>query len=425
MKGLLTASLFVFFSQYSISAEICSPLLKTTKYQVQKGDHIALILRKLGLEPVFKKSGSLRQLLKLNKIANQDLIEPNSEIEMPFKCEEQVRKWQTIDKNKYRLITLDQIPESDVKAPTVLPDAQTVSTEPQFKVVTTDQKITDILKPSGTANVADPKDVDLENKKVDEVSEALRYRMICEGEWTGTQCITRYSVLFLAGAGWYNRYDGKDPTAPGGRNNEGLLLSRLNPEVQFGWQNYWTENYKTELSAKVQNSEMLPEAREIPIEQSKKILSSIHLEARYETGAFGIGIGIKNYDKLFYRFRFSGLSTPCLSNAPSFSGCGVFVHSANIMAYFTDFSWVFYQQGKFTYDAKLNFMYLGTGATGGFEVYNGTGADIEFTVRHDRVREYLYGTIHYGQTAQDTSIEVQTAKELGFVMGYAWKLKDW
>ncbi len=429
MKVLLLIITSLLFSVVCFSAEVCTPVLKTTKYKAEKRDHIAMILRKLGLEPVFTKNGSLAKLLKMNQIANQDLIAPNDEIVMPFSCEEQVRPWQTIEMPKYRLITLNEKPVPDKvdlqqKPQTPIPTNDMVMpplSQPA-KVITEDQNLIDILKPESAVK---PNDVEIQNKTPEEISEALRYRMICDGEWTGSQCITRYSTLFLNFSGWYNRYDGTDPTAPGGTNNKGLLLSRLNPQIQFGWQNYWTENFKTELAASVQNSELLPEAREIPIEQDQKILSAIHAEVRYETGPFGIGIGIKNYDKLFYRFRFSGLATPCLSNSSSFAGCGVFVHVANIIAYFADANWVFYQVGKFTYDVKLNFSHLGTSATGGFEVYSGTGTDIEFTVRHDRVKEYLFGTLHYGASSQDTSIEMQTAQELGFVFGYAWKLKDW
>jgi hypothetical protein len=424
MKVLLLGILVLVFSTLSFSAEeICTPVLKATKYKVIKGDHIAFILRKMNLEPVFGSFGSLNKLLKLNQIQDQNLIEPSDEITIPFSCEEQVKTWMTIDKINYRLITLDQKVKSEISRTEDLTSPESpVTSEPQNNVITEDQKLYDILKPEGSNQKID---TEVENKPVDEVSEALRYRMICEGEWTGTQCITRYSILFAEGSGWFNRYDGIDPAAPSGSNNEGLLLSRFNPQIQLGWQNYWTENLKTELSAGVQNSEILPEAREIQIEQDKKILSNIHLQARYEVGGFGFGFGIRSYDKLFYRFRFSGLSTPCLSNSPSFAGCGVFVHTANIISYFANTNWIFYQQGKFTYDAELNFSYLGTGATGGFEVYNGTGVDLEMTVRHDRVHEYLYATIHYGISSQNTSIEIQKAQELGFIFGYAWKLKDW
>ena len=438
MKIVLLGIAALIFSQISFAEEACTPVLKITKYQAQKGDHIAQILRKLELEPVFnevgKQEGSLSRLLKKNKIRNPDLIEPNDEIVIPFTCEEQVRDWYTIDKVsgdlEYRLITLKKIgdkvdvvtsPEPSLVTAPKLPDVGPMP--PQNSISSEDQKLNDLLKPDGTS--FDPQTPDVENKNTDEISEALRYRMICEGEWTGTQCVTRYSTLYAAFAGWYGRYDGTDPTAPDGTDNKGILLSRLNPQVQVGWHNYWSENFKTDLSASVLNNEILPEAREIPIEQDKKILSSIYIQGRYEKGAFGVGVGIRNYDKLYYRFRFSGLSTPCLSNTSSFAGCGVFVHTANIMSYFANVNWMFYQQGKFSYDAKINFAYLGEGATGGFQVYSGFGTDIEFTVKHDRVREYLYGTLHYGVSSQNTSIEIQTAQELGFVFGYAWKLKDW
>jgi hypothetical protein len=47
------------------------------------------------------------------------------------------------------------------------------------------------------------------------------------------------------------------------------------------------------------------------------------------------------------------------------------------------------------------------------------------TVTHDRVKEYIFGTMKYELSQQDTDILSQKAAELGFKFGYAWKLKDW
>ncbi len=427
--ALLSCTFILLFQNSLLAQEKCTPVTQTTKYLTQKGDHVAQVLRTFKLEPIFTKNGSLQKFNKLNNLKNQDLLEPNQELIIPFKCEEQVNEWVTVDMKTYRLIQLqkkikiDLQPVSDVKAPSEFPQIQEPTPAVESAVQAEDKKLEQLLKPDGS--IDQPKDVDLQNKPADEISEALRYRMICEGEWTGTQCISRYSTLFATFSGWYNRYDGSDPTAPSGTNNKGVLLSRLNPQAEIGWHNYWFENLKTTLSASIQNNELLPEAREIPIEQDKKILSSIYGEVRYEFGEYGIGLGLKNYDKLYYRFRFSGLSQPCLSNDSSFAGCGVFVHSANIMSYFANLSWIFYQAGKFTYDAKFTAAYLGEGATGGFQVQNGQLFGIDLTVRHDRVQEYLYGTLHYDTASQDTSIEKQSSQSLGFIFGYAWKLKDW
>lgn len=413
----------------------CSEVSKPTQYIVQKGDHIAQILREFGLEPVFTSSGSLYKLLKLNQIKNPNLIEPEDRLTIPFQCEEQVLALTTIDEGKTRLITRKKI-KIDFTAPIVTDEKPfispvvekpaeiletPISSDVTEKVLVEDQKLNDILKPEGATQEVP----DIEKLPPEEISEALRYRMICEGEWTGTQCISRYSTLFATFSGWFNRYDGTDPTAPGGRNNTGILLSKFNPQIEGGWINYWNENFKTTLSASFQNNEILPEAQEVPIEQDKKLLSAFNAEMRFEFGEFGIGAGIRNFDKLYYRFRFSGLSQPCLSNDNSFAGCGVFVHSANIMSYYGNLSWIFHQQGKFTYDVKFTGAYLGSGATGGFKIDPGYMYGVDFTIRHDRVQEYLYGTIHYDMSSQDTSIEMQSAQSLGFVFGYAWKLKDW
>ncbi len=427
----------------AIKSKDCSSVVKPTKYLVQKGDHIAAILRTLQLEPVFGKNNSLESLLKINKVPNPDLIEPEQELAVPFNCEEQVSIWQSRDRGADRLLTrkkenfvtstnqevkpgalIEPAPEVVVVAPV---ETQTVMPEPvpvvnnAIKVQNTTDTIIDENKPIEELN---RKNIDLmSDAPTQEVSEALRYRMICDGEWTGTECVTRYSILFVTLSGWYNRYDGVDPSVA--TNNRGTLLSKLNPTAGIGWDNYWTENFKTELFASMQQSQILPESREIPIESSRKYLGSFRFGARYETGPFGFGLGLKQYDKLFYRFRFSGLSQPCFSSDVTFAGCGVFVHAASVLALSADVSYMFYQAGKFRYDVRADFIRLGPAHTGGFDIQEGNGYDIGFRITHDRVKEYIFGDITYGVSEQNTSIEVQKATEVGFTFGYAWKLRDW
>ena len=63
------------FANAQTKSKNCSDVSKPTQYIVQKGDHIAQILREFGLEPVFTSSGSLYKLLKQNQIKNPNLIE--------------------------------------------------------------------------------------------------------------------------------------------------------------------------------------------------------------------------------------------------------------------------------------------------------------------------------------------------------------
>jgi hypothetical protein len=175
----------------------------------------------------------------------------------------------------------------------------------------------------------------------------------------------------------------------------------------------------------MQNSTILPETREVPIEQRKKYLGSFHAGLRYETGRWGVGFSVKQFDKQYYRFRFSGLTQPCLGAGNTFTGCGVVVTSASVTALSLDLSYMLFQAGKFRYDMQFAYRQIGNAATGGYTIDSGTGMMGLFRVTHDRVKEYIYGQISYEKQSQNTSIEVQTSQNLGFTFGYAWKLKDW
>ena len=409
---LVTVLMFV----QKTNADVCTPIKKPTKYSVKKLDHIASILRLLDLEPVFGSGGSLQQLLKINNLKNPNLIEPGSEIVIPFPCEEKATQWTLLDRGQDRLISLEKIDfssGSNGSISTVLPEAKAAAPSldatqvPQEKV---EQKTITIL------NEDQPTELQVSTEGApseDRVSEALRYRMICEGEWTGSECITRYSVVYAAGIGSYYRYDGIDATT----NDTAVLLSKFNPGINLGWANYWYENFKTDIGFSYQNLAINEEARGRPIDQDKKAISNLYAFAKYETGPFGFSVGISQYDKVFYRFF--------KENIVIFNDGGVTVQLVPITEYRGALSYILYQAGKFRLDSEIGITALSAGKSSGYSVMSGSGMDFSLTFQEDRVKEYVFGTVKYGKSQQDTTIEKQEQSDLSLSFGYAWKLKDW
>jgi hypothetical protein len=396
---LIFILLQIIFLQKIDAVEICTPPQKQTRYVIQSGEDFYSILKNFGLEPVIGDAGSLEALQKINNRPNQTSADVGSEIILPLNCEEQLLGWRVIDKGVYRLITSEKIDK-------------TKGTDAAVKTenLDTDQNTTDILN----NDIPGSTQLDLEAiGPTEEVSEALRYRMICDGEWTGTECITRYSTIFVTGAGYYNRYDGTDRTTGG----QGTLLSKLNPEVGFGWNNYWAENFRTDLYISLMYNEISPEIRERPIEQRKKTLNSASVSARYEVGKWGFSFGLEQKERLFYRF--------VIQNIVLFDDGGVVVNAVPLLGVHAGVSYMFHQEGKFRFDAETHLTSIQGGATSGYNVTPGTALDFGFTVQQDRIKEYLFGTVKYELSQQDTDILLQKAAELSFKFGYAWKLKDW
>ena len=390
----------ILFAQSAKAAEICTILTKPVKYAIRSGEDFYSILKTFELNPVNGSGGSLEKLQIINKMQTQTSVEAGTEVMMPFKCEEQLIGWRIIDKGQYRLITAERIEKVDPNAGKV-----------KIENIGPDGKTSDILNKAMPA----PGDVDLE--KVDDqntdVSEALRYRMICDGEWTGTECITRYSALYLTGGFWYNRYDGVDATT----NGSGTLLSKLNPEIGGGWVNYWTSNFRTDLGVSVINNDIQPEAREIPIDQAKKQINTLTAEARYEAGKYGVKFGISQRERLFYRFFPPNIFLQ--------DDGGVVVQAVPVLDYHVGLSYMAYQAGKLRVDAEATFVSMQGTNTSAYAVKPGSALEFELHVTHDRVKEYIFGTLKYEQSQQDTDILIQKAQELGVKFGYAWKLKDW
>ncbi|MES2802081.1 MAG: hypothetical protein V4654_06285 [Bdellovibrionota bacterium] len=399
----------------SINAEaapvkpVCSSVIKTTKYRMQKGEHAAAILRKFGLEPVFGNKGSINALLKLNNFKNPNLIEPGTLVTLPFDCEQEVMPFTVVQSEKeFRVITTEKVlvaSSEDTEIPVI---------NPEIPVAAPEKPVDEQMQ-----------DVEATGKSQDNISEALRYRMICKGEWAGSECITRYSAIFASFGGYENRYDGVDSNAAPGAQKNGLLLSKLNLAAGFGWNNYWNDNVKSILYLELQNNQMLPDIKSVPIEGGDRLLTSLSAEARYEKGNWGVGIGFRQFDKLYYVFNFSNLTLGSICTINDISQCGVVVYSANVSSLFLDVSYMIHQAGKFRFDTELKYFTLAQTKVSNIDVGAGSGQSVEFSITHDRIEEYLKGTVRYAMSSQDTSIETQNAQELALLFTYSWKLKDW
>ena len=414
LSGLLTT--FSAEAQEIKLKRICTPVVKTTKYRMQKGDYPAATLRKFGLEPVFGKKGSMNALLKLNNFKDPNKIEPGTVVTLPFDCEQEVTPFKVIvNEKEYREITTEKVlvTNSAPVEPVIVPEIPVEKPADTFGQI--------VGKPA-TEQI---QDVEAANKSQDNISEALRYRMICEGEWTGSECITRYSAIFANFGGYNNRYDGVDSNAAPGAQKNGLLLSKLNMAAGMGWNNYWNENVKTILYIELQNNQMLPDIKSVPIEGGDRLLTSLQAEARWEKGNWGVGLGLRQFDKLYYVFNFANLILGSICSVSDISRCGVQVYSANVTSMFVDLSYMIHQAGKFRFDTELKYFTLAATKVSNVDVYAGSGQSVEFSVTHDRIEEYLKGTVRYSMSSQDTSIETQNAKELAMLFTYSWKLKDW
>ncbi len=404
---IISAAFFIFVEK--AKADVCTPVKKPTKYFVKKADHIASILRLLDLEPVFGSGGSLQKLLKVNNLQNPNLIEPGNEIVIPFACEEKATAWTLIDRGEDRLITLEKVKISGTNS-TDENSTPAVNEVPPKPSETVENKTIEIL------NKDQPTEPQVSTEGApsdDKVSEALRYRMICDGEWTGNECITRYSVFYIAGVGTYFRYDGIDATT----GDTGILLSKLAPGINLGWANYWFENFKTELGFALQNLAINDEARGRPILQNKQVLTNFYGLAKFEFGRFGFSAGLAQQDAVFYRFN--------KENIVIFQDGGVEVQVVPIMQYRGAVSYLLNQKGKYRFDGEIGVYTNTAGQTSGYTVQPGAGWDLSLKIQHDLIQEYLFGSIKFGRSQQDTSIEKQLQTDLSLQFGYAWKLKDW
>ena len=147
------------------------------------------------------------------------------------------------------------------------------------------------------------------------------------------------------------------------------------------------------------------------------MLNTFSVNAKFEVGKWGFRAGLSQRERLFYRF--------VKENIVLFDDGGVVVNAVPLIDLHSSVSYMFQQSGKYRFDGEVGLTSILGASTSGYNVTPGTAFDIGFTVQHDRIKEYLFGTVKYELSQQDTDILLQKASELGFAFGYAWKLKDW
>jgi hypothetical protein len=88
-----------------VSKASCSVVSKPVFYVVEKGDHLADIIRTFGFKLLYGKHSRVAQVSELNEINDPDLIFPGQEVFLPFKCEEDTAKYVLIDRKTDRQIS--------------------------------------------------------------------------------------------------------------------------------------------------------------------------------------------------------------------------------------------------------------------------------------------------------------------------------
>jgi LysM domain len=91
----------------------CSAVEKPVNYKVVKDDYLTGILLTFGFKPLYGKMSQVAKVVKLNKIRDPDLIFPDQEIYLPFRCEQDTDKYVLMDRGKDRQIKSLQDPLMD------------------------------------------------------------------------------------------------------------------------------------------------------------------------------------------------------------------------------------------------------------------------------------------------------------------------
>lgn len=364
-----------------LEPETCSPLRSPVKYSLEKDESIVAVLKTVQLQPVVCVGCSLDQMLSENGLGSTVEIRPGVRYFLPFKCEEQLKDLMLIQDKDFRILTFNR-------------------------------NMTTEAGPSAASSVLG--EGEEEGAGEGQMTEELKYRTTCEGEWVGNECIRRNSLIETEVTGVYARYDAVDATTRG----TGVLLSKMNPGLTAGWTNYWNNSVSTTLKAEIVNNQLHPETAQIPIEQDKQLLTRFFGKVKYEYKSFGISLGIAQGETLFYRYN-SQLITGFLVNT------GVVVSSVPVTETNVELSYVLAQRGKLRVDVNFRLINLSGGNTAAYSVKPGSGYELSSKILHDTYKEqYFYGILSYSEVKQNTSILEQKVKAIGFNFGYAWKIKD-
>jgi hypothetical protein len=316
MKGLLAAIYIIttcggplrasenYNAVDSQTEKICSTLVKPVLYVVEKGDHLADIIRTFGFKPLYGKRSRVTQVSNMNEINDPNLIFPGQEVYLPFKCEEDTAKYVLIDReldrqihSKYLVKVKTRIlKEGQRETMMLLPNGSSVAFG-EFELPNPNQdnrshhrialNFLDSLMSKGPRK---PSSID-EDKGLGLVGAPEKNIDLRKAVFSPHSTL---SVGLIYG---FSRIDSVDLED----NASALLLSRPTTGFALGWQLNWTPRLSSSFNFSSRQVEMR-RASVGALSDGKHSISGMGLDVHYQwTDKFKSILGVNYDEKLFVR----------------------------------------------------------------------------------------------------------------------------
>ncbi len=282
------------FIQVGLASD-CTPLVSPVKYKVQSNDHIASILRYFNLSPVFCKNCSLDTLLSLNQLENQNLIQPNQYLKMPFRCEQDLVSFKLTSANQgYRLI--------DLPRRVALSENWRKSNDDEVVLVQNDS--TKVISNNPLMHFGFKSTKDGNNKNVVFVSELNGVKIEngkndwskidCPGIFIDGNCFFKLNSMYFKFKNNFLSYTLKDNL----RNENESIQSVLSPGLVTGL--YKNINKLLLLHGSLGFTYQSVTSSPYTIEQNKHIFLNGLFEIIYQPSDFYFGLGLSSIENAYY-----------------------------------------------------------------------------------------------------------------------------
>ena len=275
---------------------ICTALDEKIYYLVKKDDHIAKVLRGFNLIPIFCENCSLKSMLKINNYENENLIQPEDQIALPFKCKEDYVNYQTTLVENRKFIQFEKNSYNAV-----------LNTEKKIEPVDTINRLKKVLPSDYNKIVVSSRSTGylIENGEND------FSKIDCNGQWNNlnSQCEDTTNEIYFELSNTFLKIDYALP------NNSGAVSSFVNPTAFFDWTHSFKNNFKSYFGSRLSYHNI--SQTDLNLLSKNTDTYAFNFDMSYQIQSWDLLVGVSKESK-YYLFSVNTNDNILLKSYPDF-----------------------------------------------------------------------------------------------------------
>jgi len=385
-------------------------------YTIKKNEYASKVLYRAGLKPLYKKQGTLYELIQSNKsnIKNIDFIEQGQKLYFSAKQVEYAQNLGLVKISSNNEITFTELAYQIEREKKLEKIAQSKTAN---NFVTNENAETTINRTVASENVIrsdKPEDADRDTVVENKINNPQETKGLVESKTdrnkvAESESETVQSGFELAAGAGYSSLNGKDRND----NTTAQILSKLNYNLTVSWNQHWSETTTTRFyvdykSHSFDSQYLNTKIYDYKIETHRLGFAFIDLYKIWDI-PFKYNLNIDYGTNVFYR----GIN--------GVTGSGLEINAVPMSAVAFGFEKSIFNKNRFDIGFNVSAQYYSSGTYQNYNVRSGYGYGVGLYLNEKRVNNEFGCGLNYSQRKQDSSLIYFTETIIGSMCHFEWR----